>query len=122
MQKEAGPDERCALQATLSCISDDERLASQPALHFEKSAASYSMLCPARQLILSFVLGDLTCYPRVAAIDSRFFLACTALGSWQDPWPRGTSLRRCQNSARITMQPRPSSGRLRQMLRLSSFV
>ncbi|CAE7527112.1 unnamed protein product [Symbiodinium natans] len=61
MQKEAGPDERCALQATLSCISDDER-----------------------QLILSFVLGDLTCYPRVAAIDSRFFLACTALGSWQE--------------------------------------
>ena len=40
-----------------------------------------------RQLILSFVLGDLTCYPRVAAIDSRFFLACTSLGSWQASRP-----------------------------------
>eukprot|EP00439_Symbiodinium_sp_Y106_P077513 s1880_g16.t1 len=53
----------CHVAPTLSCLSDDER-----------------------QLILSFVLGDLTCYPRVAAIDSRFFLACTSLGSWRDAW------------------------------------
>mmetsp|Transcript_63769 Transcript_63769/g.149487 ORF Transcript_63769/g.149487 Transcript_63769/m.149487 type:complete len:268 (+) Transcript_63769:55-858(+) len=51
----------CHVAPTLSCLSDDER-----------------------QLILSFVLGDLTCYPRVAAIDSRFFLACTSLGSWRE--------------------------------------
>ncbi|CAE7786346.1 unnamed protein product [Symbiodinium necroappetens] len=51
----------CHVVPTLSCLSDDER-----------------------QLILSFVLGDLTCYPRVAAIDSRFFLACTSLGSWRE--------------------------------------
>ncbi|CAE7212383.1 unnamed protein product, partial [Symbiodinium pilosum] len=54
-------DERLVPKSTLSCLNDDER-----------------------QLILSFVLGDLTCYPRVAAIDSRFFLACTSLGSWQE--------------------------------------
>ncbi|CAE7041303.1 ephA [Symbiodinium sp. CCMP2456] len=51
----------CHVAPTLSCLSDDER-----------------------QLILSFLLGDLTCYPRVAAIDRRFFLACTSLGSWRE--------------------------------------
>ena len=44
------------------------------------------MALACRQLILSFVLGDLTCYPRVAAIDSRFFLASTSLGSWREAW------------------------------------